>query len=174
MRRAILVTVMLILSLIVLTCGCTQQDSTLVITVQQLQNDRQTNLSADYLTFTIGLKSYKEGDSITIEDKISNISYDSENHRTECTFDVVSNEAVFDFTIFYFKGDLTGTYKKGNNVRITVTIKQVEISMEFGNSTITYNIEIFDEQWKDEEFFKHNVQDGYPFKPLPERCIEKI
>ena len=173
MRRAILVTVMLILSLIILTCGCTQQDNTLVMTAQELQNERQTNISSDYLTITIGLESLNNGDSIIIQDTIYDISYDPENYRTEIAFDVVSNEAVFDFTTFYLKGNLTNSYKKGDKVKISVTVKQVEISIEFGNSTITYNVEIFDEQWKDEEFFKRNVQTGYPFKPLPERSIEK-
>lgn len=174
MRRAIVVTVMLILSLIALTCGCTQQNNTLVMTAQELQDDRQTNLSADYLTVIIGFESFNDGDSIIIQDKISNISYDSENYRTEVELDVVAKGTIFDLTTFYFKGDLTGTYKKGNNVKISVTVKQAEISMEFNNITINYNVEIFEEQWKDEEFFKYNIQTGYPFKPLPERCIEKV
>jgi len=165
--------ILVLTTLLFLTCGCIQQNTIKSITMKELNDDIQTNLSINLSVFTIGFKSFNESDTVTIVDTIKNIVYDQESNTTEFLFDVEFNSS-FLCKPNVFKGDLRNLYSIGDKIKITVTVKRVIIPLEVVNFTITYDLEIFEELWVGEEYFKSNIMNGNSFKPLSKSLIEKI
>jgi hypothetical protein len=144
------------------------------MTMQGRIKDIGTNITDDLGTFKIFYNSLDAGNSLYIKDTIQNITYDSVNDTTKVDFDAESNGTFFDYTYFLFEEDLTDLYSSGDKVKITLTVKLVTITFGLGNFSINYTIELFEEQWPGEEYFKENIARGYPYKAMDKSLIEKI
>lgn len=169
--------------------GCTEEDdgvtnenndgsttgNTITMTAKELQNDM--NLDSDWTTyFKMLYDSLKEGDTLILQDTISQIFFNSDENVTKISFNITSeDEAGYTLINYYFEGNITDSYQIDDEVKITVTIKHVEFTYESATGTMNYELELFDEQWESEEYFTTNLASIYGgFKPLTESYIEKI
>ena len=150
---------------IILVCGCMQNtNKTVVMNAQQLYDDiivenKENSYLFDY-------KSLEEGDTLIIRDVISNISYNKEYNATRVTFTYGKNQTYSPA----FEGNLTGLLMVGDLVEIKVHIKHVKF--EYNNKL--YDLEVYSEQWVDEEYFKTHFAPFGGVKPLPAKCIRKV
>jgi hypothetical protein len=158
----------------ILICGCINNNTndnispkTVVMTAREFSDDMkqfETNSSVSF-DFT----SLQGGDTLIVEDTISETAYDQSENATAVKFKWQSGERENTSINFVFKGNITGEYKKSDEVNITLHIKHVV----FSNATKKFDLEIFEEQWVSEDYFLKNI-DYYPFKLLPISCIKKI
>jgi len=168
MKKELVVVGIFCLGLVLLTCGCTQDEdgdgggtsgSTVTMTAEEYGNDLAMDIDwSSYIT--IGFTSLEEGDTLIIHDTISEINYDSDADATQVT--VGSGTSTVNP---WFEGDITGTYAVGDEVKITVTIKHVA----FSNEGMDYDMEIFNEVWESEEYFIANsatTLQGFKAQPL--------
>lgn len=126
-----------------------------------------------YSYFNFLLKTLDDGDTLIIQDKISTISYRPEVDATSITFcHWEGNTGVCES--FYFEGDITNQYQKGDQIRITVHIKNVT----FFGSRYNYDMEIFEEQWVSVSYFNSRVVHCLDFtkglKPMSSSIITKL
>ena len=147
-------------------CGCSEQDNntgkTVTMTAKEHLEDIETIYAPDEIT--TNFNSLDEGDTLIIQDTILNINYDDAADRTIIVF--VSTEGeLSDSMKFEFEGKLTDSFYNDEQVRITVKIKHVVFSYQ----NISYDMELYEEQWVSEEYFN-----SYRYKPLPQSCITKI
>jgi hypothetical protein len=148
-------------------CGCSEQDNntkgkTVTMTAKEHLDDIETIYATDEITKNFN--SLDEGDTLIIQDTILNINYDDATDRTIIVF--VSTEGdLSDSMKFEFEGKLTDSFYNDEQVRITVKIKHVVFSYQ----NISYDMELYEEQWVSEEYFN-----SYRYKPLPQSCITKI
>lgn len=147
-------------------CGCSEQNNntgkTVTMTAKEHLEDIETIYGTDEIT--TNFNSLDEGDTLIIQDTILNINYDDAADRTIIVF--VSTEGeLSDSMKFEFEGKLTDSFYNDEQVRITVKIKHVVFSYQ----NISYDMELYEEQWVSEEYFN-----SYRYKPLPQSCITKI
>lgn len=165
--------VVLICGVILFACGCIQQNddntgNTVIINAKEHSDDKYTD--TDWITYiSIYYISLEDGDSLIIRDIISNIYYDSETDTTAVKFNWTDNGVNSSFAIV-FAGDLSGTFQSGDEVNISVKIKHVTFS--YGD--MNYDLEIYEEQWENQEYFVSNVGSALGgLKPLPQKSITK-
>jgi len=174
MKKGVFVLSIIILMLLLFTCGCTQQDDsenggkTVTMTARELQNDVSSD--TDWSTYyTMLYTSLDDGDSLIIQDTVSNISYNLDTDTTTLTFEWIEDGENNSLAL-YFEGDITITYQPGDKVKISVKIEYVKFSYEDFN----FELEIYEEQWVSKEYFKSNMDSGGEgIKPLPQSSIEK-
>lgn len=174
MKISTLITCLLIVFSLLLVVGCTQQDNTIVMTIKELENDQMTNISQDYSTYSISFKSLDDGDPVALKGVVSDVVYDSGNDTSYVLFAGDYNFSFFDYSIINFEGDLIGSFNPGDEVKILLTVKHVTVPIELAGFGINYDIELFEEQWVDTDYFKTNMLTGNPFKSLSQDLIEKI
>ncbi len=122
---------------------------------------------------SLNYNSLNDGDSIIIKDTImTNPQYDQ-------NLDITTLE--FDYFIGYlgkpvFQGDLTSLYAMGDQVQISVTIKRVTFTLEPPDviMELTYDLEIFEKQWKSVDDFVANGVSSNALEPLPQNSISKV
>jgi len=136
----------------------------------QLIDDMDTQ--SDFATYlTLDYKSMEEGDTLIFMDTISTIQYLNDVDATIIVFKINVSETQWKSTQFYFTGDITSSYKVGDFVRITVTIKHVIITVE----GMDVDMEIYDEAWESEEYYlSHRTTSMGGFYPMPIDTITKI
>jgi hypothetical protein len=114
-----------------------------------------------------------DGDTIIIQDYISNISYDEISNTTTISFKW-DDYGTIRLLYFLFEGDITNIFNIGDNVNITVTLKRVTFSYE----GVNYDLELYAESWENQDYFEGNFinpSDIYQsLKPLSSDLIEKI
>lgn len=177
MKKAILTLGMICFMLVVFISGCTQQSNkgnnvsttgkTLTMTAKEFNDDASVKIGDTY--FTIACNSLEDGDTLILQDTITNISYDSVTNSTMVKFEWTNGIASFS-TNLAFEGNITGSYIVGDNVNITQKIKHVTFSYQ----NLAYDIELFEDQWVSEEYFTSHVTTGNQLKPLPQSCIIKV
>lgn len=183
MKKQLLIVGIILVLLVVGLSGCTDNSGngvakTVTMTAKELQDD--INGNTDVQTFLIiGYNSVDDGDTLIIQDIISETRYNSEVGATELVFPYdfsYDSEGFTDvlyssYVTFWFEGDITSNYVVGDEVKITVIIKRVS----FSYSTFDYDLELFDEQWESEEYFvSHISSDTKGFKPMPQSTIELV
>ena len=120
--------------------------------------------------YSILYDSLDDGDSLIIQDKISDILYDDIDDVSIVFFRWVEGDSI-DYLSLAFEGDITKTYKTGDTVEISLTIKYVNFYYE----ELNFELEIYQEQWENEEYFKNDADSGGDgFKPLPQNCIKVV
>ena len=178
MKKGILVVGIVCLMLVLLVCGCTQQEesgtgggttgNTVTMTAKEHYDDM--SMDTDWSTYiTILYDSLEDGDTLIIQDSVTNISYDSNTDATTVTFEWTEGEMTGSLNPV-FEGDITGSYQTGDEVKITVTIKHVTFSHE----GMSYDMELYEEQWESQDYFISNAGSALGgLKPLPQSCIAK-
>lgn len=171
-----------IILLVIGFSGCTEQnnngdgngtikDNEFRMNATQLLDDMDKQ--SDFATYiTLDYKSMEEGDTLVLTDKISEIQYLNDVDATKIVFKVTVTETQWKSTQFFFKGDITSSYKVGDTVRITVNIKHVTLSDVQG---MNVDIEIYDEAWESEKYYRsHMTTSMGGFYPMPIDTITKI
>lgn len=117
--------------------------------------------------------SLNTGDTIIIQDTISNISYNINSDTTTVSFNWDVNGSI-ETLYFLFEGNIINQYHEGDKVNITITIQRVT----FSNNGINYDLELYAECWENEEYFKEHLRSplniAQGLKPLPSNLIEKL
>ena len=90
-----------------------------------------------YFAFTINFDSVNDGDTLIIQDTISNISYDS--NTTTVTFEWAEGNTTGSL-VLSFEGDITDSYQAGDGVKITLKIKRVKFTYEIQEAAIYYDM----------------------------------
>ena len=137
----------------------------------QLHDDME--VQTDYATFmTMDYKSMEEGDTLIFMDTISSTRYLNDVDATEITFRITVGETGWKAITFFFTGNITSSYKVGDFVKITVTIKHVIMSDVQG---MDVDIEIWEQAWKSEEYYRsHMITATGGSYPMPIDTIIKI
>ena len=167
--KKVTITILVIFCFIttIFICGCTEQNNnttgkTVTMNAKEHLDDIETIYDNDKIT--TNFKSLDEGDTLEIQDTIFNINYDDTIDRTIILF--VSTEGDSSNSMkFEFEGKMTDSFFNDEQVKITVKIKHVIFSYQ----NISYDMELFEEQWVSKEYFN-----SYRYKPLPQSCITKI
>lgn len=174
----------IIVLLIIGLSGCTEQNNNgsneningntgneFRMNATQLLDDM--DIQTDYATYlTMDYKSMEEGDILIFMDTISAIRYLNDVDATEIAFKINVSETEWKSTQFYFTGDITDSYKVGDFVRITVTIKHVTLSDVQG---MDVDMEIYKETWESEEYYlSHRTTSMGGFYPMPVSTIMKL
>lgn len=156
-------------TVLIFICGCTEQNNNngidevkITMSPKEHFNDKETIQGSDNIT--INYKSVDDGDKLAIQDTIFKISYDYIYNKTIVLF-VWGEEDESDSMFFEFEGNITDSFFIGDQVKITVKIKHVIFSYQ----DVTYDMELYEEQWVSEEYYNSNR-----YKPLPVSCIVKI
>lgn len=148
-----------------------ESDNTYVMSAKEHYEDRAVVVY--FSNVKIFYNTPNEGDIIIIKDSISNLIYDKISNITTISF-VLDETGSLGTLYFLFEGDITNQYSAGDQVDITVTIKRVSFSYE----NVNYDLEIYTESWKGEEFFKENIISAlditHALKPLSSNQIGKI
>jgi len=178
MKNTIIITGLVCVTLVILMCGCTENKNngssngtsakTYTWTAKQATEDMPLDLDWND-GFQMLYNTLKDGDTLIIQDTITNISYNSDKDTTTVTFEWTEDNVTNSFNPF-FEGNITNSYKPGDEVKISVTIKYVTVTYQGFN----FEMEIYAEQWESEEYFVSDLDSGGEgFKPLPQSCIEK-
>ena len=176
MKKNFVIAGILVLTLVLFLSGCTEENSnsagakTVTMTAKEMSDDVTWDGSQSSLT--IGYNTLNEGDTLIVEDTISNVEYNSTNDWTKIRFEIGNESSSEGLTtvMFYIQGNQTSSYQSGNKVRITNKIKHVQ----FTNDQVSYDIELLEDQWESEEYFVTHMMTGNYLKPLPSSAIEKI
>lgn len=181
MKKKILGICIIVLMLVALVSGCTENKTTddgdngggttgntYTWTAEEFEDD--LTFDTDWETyFKMVFGTLADGDTLILQDTISEISYDSLTDRTTITFDTSEGGDISSSINNNFEGDITDTYQVGDEVKITVTIKHVEFTDDSTGTSMDYELEIFEEQWTTQEEY---VTSGGG--ALPSSTIEKI
>ena len=157
MKKNLIVMGIVILGLALVISGCTQQNNnpppggntpkTVTMTAGELLNDlTMEGFGTSTVNWTYN--SLADGDTLILQDVINNISYDTTADKTQVKFNTTSSGGVSSSAVFYIKENITGSYAIGDAVNITVTIKQVTFEL----NSVTYNMEVFQEQYEQTDF----------------------
>lgn len=185
MKKNFAIVGIVILTLVLLFSGCTEESSddtensgtsepkTLTMNAQEYYDDldygmTQTSMKSD-------LKSLDDGDTLIFQDTISSITYDNTTDMTTINFDYEqeseSGQGTQTSTVtLLFDGNLTTEYNEGDEVKATLTIKHVTLTLQ----GYSLDIDIYEEYWESEEYFKENYVTGNPYKPIPQSKITKV
>jgi len=178
MKKQIFGICIVVLMLVALVSGCTENKTTdngggatgntYTMTAKEVQNDM--TMDSDWSTYVkILFNSLEDGDTLIIHDTIDDISHSSDTDRTTITFNTSEGGDMTSSLNYPFEGDITGSYQIGDEVKITATIKHVEATYEQDGSSMDYELEIFEEMWTNmDEYIA--TQGG----ALPTTSIEKI
>jgi len=167
MKKAmLLVLVIFCFITVIFICGCSEQNNTpgitgITMTAKELYNNVETIEGPGNIT--INYKSLNDGDTLIVQDTNFKIFFDFVFNETKLIF-VWDGGDSNNSLEFEFEGNITGSYSSFDQVKITVKIKHVKFSFR----NINYDLELFEEQWVNEEYY---VQNGT--KPLPPSCITK-
>lgn len=130
---------------------------------KDLHNEGSYSSEVEVQNYARYYDSVDEGDTLVIVDYVTEIYYWAEKDKTRID---LSDPTVG----FYFNGNVENSYDVGDEVRVTVTIKHVELSYTSNGRTLNYDVEIFEEQWVNEQYFIENKFGA----PLPTSCIEIV
>jgi hypothetical protein len=174
MKKLIVTIITLFISLLIFFSGCLNlggnddEKNTIIMTAREHNEDiidTYTNNSFSKL-----YNSLNDGDLIIIKDIIDIIFYDQKMDVTLVSFEWIEN-GTSNLLEIMFEGDLTPIFSLGDEVEISVTIKYVN----FEHNELNYEMEIFNDQWVSEEFFKTDLESGGDgFIPLPQKFIKKL
>ena len=174
MKKLIITIITLFISLLIFFSGCLNlggnddEKNGIIITAREHNEDiKETHTNN---SFSKLYNSLKDGDLIKIKDIIDSIFYDPKMDVTLVSFEWTENQTS-NFLEIMFEEDLSAIFSLGDEVEISVTIKYVN----FKHNDFNYEMEIFNEQWVSEEFFKTDLESGgNGFIPLPQKSIKKL
>lgn len=150
--------------------GDDKSNDTIVMTARENYDDRKVVIY--FSNIKIFYYSANSGDTLIIQDYISNLSYNISSDTTTVSFKWDDNGSTR-ILYFLFEGNITNQYHHGDRVNITVTLKRVTFSIK----GINYDLELYAESWENEEYFKEHlispVEIARGLKPLPSNIIEK-
>jgi len=146
-----------------------QKNKLIFMSAKELNEDitRDLNWSDG---FSLQYNSLDDGDQLVIKDFIDGIYFNEEFTYTKIRFEWnMDNDSNF-FEI-KIQGNINSSYNIGDEITISITIKEVKLIY----NGFEFDMEIFKEQWVDEEFFKSDIDlGGDGFKPLPQSCISSV
>jgi len=178
MKRPIAIISIVCLMLVLVSCGCTEEENggngtgpsgqTVTMTAEELFNDME--MDTDWETYiTMGFTSLDEGDTLVVQDNISNITYNPEIDGTEIIFEYPGQGGGSSSTKFLIESDITDSFSLDDEVKIAMTIKHVTFTY---NGT-AYDMEVFEEAWESDEYYtSHPETNG--LKPMPQSVVEKV
>jgi len=178
MKKSIIIIGIVVLALALVLTGCTDnkndngsssQPKTVTMNAQEFGED----MKVEWLQ--TGMKTYfnslDEGDTLIFQDEIDEISYDQTTDITTIEFEYSQEEGTYTSSSqFMFDGNLTGDYSVGDEVKITVTIKHVTVTIQGMN----LDMEIYEEYWVSEQYFTDNYMTGNPYQALSTEKITKV
>ena len=140
------------------------------MTAREFENDSVEDYNYDTNEFIFRLKSVDDGDTVIIHDNISESIYDPDEDVTIITFTWVNESQWINSEYFTFEGNITGDYKDGDEIKITLKFIHIDLTFDYNNITVHYDYELPEEKWPGEDTFKSNLK----INPLPQSCIEKV
>jgi len=174
MKKLLVSIITLFISLLIFFSGCLNlggnddEKNAIIMTAREHNEDITIDTHTNN-SFSKLYTSLNDGDLLIIKDVIDIISYDPKMDATLVLFDWIEN-GTSKFLEIIFEGDLTSIFFLGDEVEISVTIKYVNIK----DNEINLEMEIYNEQWVSEDFFKTGFKEGRDgFKPLPQTIIKK-
>ena len=182
MKKKLILAGIIVLSLVLLLSGCTENNDdgngdssepkTVTMNAQEYGEDMDIQMSQTSMTQSF--KSLNDGDTLIFQDSISSISYDDTTDSTTVNFeysqDADNGGTQTSTASFLFEGNLTADYSVGDEVKITVKIKHVTVTIQ----GMTIDMEIYEEYWESEQYFTDNYMTGNPYKPLSSDKITKV
>ncbi len=188
MRRDLLICVLFVMILLISLCipGCLQEDNSknnnsiedknkdiivnqslnaIRLTARELSSKINENLNDS--NYTIYFETLNEKDKIIIVDTIDDIYY--LNGNTSISFEFEKNKNGIEEYNFIFENNLTDEYKIGDKVEINLTLKHVI----FNDTNYNFDLEIFEQQWENNEYFIEKFYYTNPYKALPRSIIKK-
>jgi len=102
-----------------------ESNNTYIMTARQHYNDRRVIVY--FSNIKIFYNTSNDGDTIIIQDNISEISYDMISNTTIVSFNW-DNQGLEETLNFLFQGNITNKYTLGERVNITVNLKRVTFS----------------------------------------------
>ena len=174
MKKLVVSIIMLFIFLLIFFSGCLNpggnddEKNAIIMTAREHNEDITIDTHTNN-SFSKLYTSLNDGDLLIIKDIIDIISYDSKMDATLVLFEWIE-EGKSMFLEIIFEGDLTPIFSLGDEVEISVTIKYVN----FTYNELNYEMEIYNEQWVSEDFFKTDLETGGDgFRPLPQNIIKK-
>jgi len=176
MKKQALGICIVILMLIALISGCTEESSsdtassepkTVTMNAQELIEDTSFEMLANGMK--TDFKSLKEGDTLILQDTITSISYDETTDLTTIEFEYEEGQ-MSSTTTLLVDGNVTDSYQVGDTIKATLKIKHVTATL----MGATIDMEIYEEYWVSQEYFENNYTTGNPYKGIPETKLEKI
>jgi len=119
--------------------------NTITMNAEELMAD--ISYDSDENSITLLFISLEDGDTLILQDTIDSITYDSVADSTDIRFTLLSGEGIGSELSFTFIGDITEAYHISDEVKITLHV----IHKTFFHSDNNYDIELFEEQWVDED-----------------------
>jgi len=92
--------------------------------------------------FIFRLKSVDDGDTVIIHDNISESIYDPDEDVTIITFTWVNESQWINSEYFTFEGNITGDYKDGDEIKITLKFIHIDLTFDYNNITVHYDYEL--------------------------------
>lgn len=151
MNKKIVFVIVFCLIFLFVLCGCINDNDTTNSgpktfnwNAQNIADDLKssTQMSGGSMKWKMDFESLNDGDTLILTDEISNITYTQFLYNaTQISFNVKDYKAMgFNSTVvsFLFEGDITDSFNIGDNVKITVTIKNFEIVNETTGSNIEF------------------------------------
>ncbi len=173
MKKLVVSIITLFISLLIFFSGCLNlgenddEKNAIIMTAREHNEDITIDTNTNN-SFSKLYNSLNDGDLIIIKDVIDSIFYNQKRDATLVSFEWTEN-GTSNLLEIIFEGDLTPIYFLGDEVEISVTIKYVN----FKHNEFNYEMEIYDEQWVSEEFFKTDLEaGGEGFIPLPQNIIK--
>jgi len=158
MKKSATIFLVIIACISLLSQGCLKNKK-IIMDVKEFRGDyevREDNMSKMAI---YNFKSLNKGDCVGIRDVIYTIEYFEIGNLTEISFQSDKNYS------FYFVGNLTKNFEKGDEVEITIHInKDIFQIGEYGNIW-TIEKEVIDEGWDKKD---------HRYLPLPPSCIHHI
>ncbi len=142
-----------------------------IVTMTAKQYFEQIKVDTDWSTFfRLKLQSLDEGQTLSINDSLSNISYSNEYNYSTITFSFYKS-GFQESLSFDIEGNVSEEFNKFDKVNLTVNI----IHKIFTYEGIEYDIEIFKQQWtsKDEFLLNFSPIIGKFGLPLPKNVLRK-
>lgn len=123
---------------VICSCGCLEQSAQAkVMTMNEFLQDYTESRDNATKTLIYELASLDAGDTLVIRDTLLNLSFNAERNYTLVLFSSVTNQ------VFAVAGDITGSYEKNDDVKLTVHI--IRVNFPYQGWNITY--ETFQEGW---------------------------
>jgi hypothetical protein len=182
MKKQILGICIVVLMLVALISGCAEKDNsgnvdssepkTVTMNAQEYSDDIDLQITGT--SVKSDLKSLKDGDTLIFQDIISAITYDETTDITTVEFEyeeAMDGGGTYTSTVtLIFEGDITNLYEVGDNVKATLTIKRITVTI----NEMALDMEIYEEYWVSEEYFTSNYMTGNPYMPLSASKITKV
>jgi hypothetical protein len=163
---AIIITVIIVIATILIffmIMGPDEKENVITMSVSELKDDTENEMEVDYqgydYYYTSFYSSVDPGDTLRLEDRITDIYYDENDDET---FIQLGNEMTF-----FFEGDLTDIFQENDSVFMIFHIIHYDFDLSLGDTDYHFEGENLEEIWEEDE---NNLSS----EPLPPSFIQHV